>query len=269
MSILNTKFSSNSSINFTIKTLFILFFLFLHTDANTQTLKVLTENLPPYNCLNSNNKITGISTQIIQKILDKAKIKYTIEIQPWKRAYTTAQTEKNVLLYTIYRSKERENLFNDWLGPISPPTAEYLYKLKKREDINLNSISDAKKYKIGVVRDYAIIKTLKNMGIDNIEVANSQKLNVKKFLKGRFDLLASVPLALKSTVELLNIDNENLIERAMIIYQDKESKVYSVFSKGTNQEIINKTIKAYDDLRKEDFIQKAYSSFLRNKNPCK
>ena len=56
------------------------------------------------------------------------------------------------MIYTIYRSEKREDLFK-WIGPITPPTRIYLVKLKSRKLPPINSVEDIKKYKVGVLLD--------------------------------------------------------------------------------------------------------------------
>ncbi|MEI8631015.1 hypothetical protein P4S72_00655 [Vibrio sp. PP-XX7] len=58
-----------------------------------------------------------------------------------------ALDEKDILIYSIARTKERESLFK-WVGPIAPYNV-YLFKLKARSDIIVNTLEDVKKYRIG------------------------------------------------------------------------------------------------------------------------
>ena len=77
--------------------------------------------------------------------------KYEIKWYPWARAYRIAQEEKNTAIFSIMRTKEREELF-DWTCKILE-TNTWVYRLKKREDIKIEKIEDLKDYKIAVWRD--------------------------------------------------------------------------------------------------------------------
>ncbi len=124
-----------------IKTGLLLTMIVLALSTNTVAapplLKVVTEEFPPYN-YTVNGKIKGISTSIITETLKRSGLKYHLKVYPWKRAYhAITLREKNVLIYSIYRSAEREPLFAAWIGPILPPAAVYFYKLKERSDLKV------------------------------------------------------------------------------------------------------------------------------------
>ena len=59
-----------------------LFFIFCWGHANTWAVEeviVMTEQFPPFN-FQENQSIKGISTQIVKRLMDEAKIKYKIKI---------------------------------------------------------------------------------------------------------------------------------------------------------------------------------------------
>ena len=118
--------------------------------AGSEEIHVCTENWPPY-YYEINGEIKGISTAIVKAVLKEAGLNYTINVYPWARAYDMALNDKNVLIYTIARTPEREKLFK-WVGEITPADSIIAYKLKKRGDIIVKTVQDLKKYKIGVVK---------------------------------------------------------------------------------------------------------------------
>lgn len=60
-----------------------------------------------------NNKIEGFSTEIVRTFLKELNKEHlAIQMQPWARAYLTAQERPNVLLYTMARSPAREKHLN-------------------------------------------------------------------------------------------------------------------------------------------------------------
>ena len=119
-----------------------------NTPAAPPLLNVVTEEFSPYN-YTVDGKIKGISTAVVTETLKRAGIKYRLRVYPWKRAYKKiALKEKNVLIYSIYKSADREPLFAAWIGPILPPAEVCFYKLKERTDVQVGTLEDAKKYKI-------------------------------------------------------------------------------------------------------------------------
>ena len=239
----------------------ILFFNTTAFYAQEEKLLVVTEIWPPYNFKNQNGMMDGLSTKVITNILNRAKIEYEIKVLPWKRAYIMAQTKKNVLIYTIYRSAEREKLFKHWIGPIGIPSAVYFYKLESRKDLLLNSVEDVNKYTVGVLRGDYVENLLNKMGFKQIIRTSYFKQNVLKFLNKRFDLLPAGEINLKLMLDELNIDQKSVV-KMLPLFEDETSKIYSAFSHGTNQNIINKVIKANAEIQKENLVKKVYVEYL-------
>ena len=89
--------------------------------------------------------------------------KFEIQWYPWARAYRIAQNEKNTAIFSILRSKEREELF-DWACKLFEINI-WVYRLKKREDIKIDKIEDLKDYKITVWRnDFRHLFLEQNLG---------------------------------------------------------------------------------------------------------
>ncbi len=129
--------------------------------VQAETITIATENLPPFQ-INENDSIKGVRTEVVRAIADETDMKYKIAIYPWARAYDMPLKKKNVLIYSLIRSPERESLFK-WIGKIGEVKGR-LFKLKSRKDINLKNLDDAKNYKIGVVRDDYTHQFLKSKG---------------------------------------------------------------------------------------------------------
>ena len=54
--------------------------LFVACSAFAQKLTVVTEEYPPYNFLNSDNKISGMATEVVEEVLIRAKVDYQLGI---------------------------------------------------------------------------------------------------------------------------------------------------------------------------------------------
>lgn len=126
---------------------FILAFLTLWASASqaNQVLEVLTESWAPFN-YEKDGKITGYSTEVVEAVLQEVGIPFQIRMGVWTGIYQKALDEPNQLIYTISRIPEREDKFN-WIGPIAD-RQQALYKLKQREDIQVDTLEDVKKYRL-------------------------------------------------------------------------------------------------------------------------
>jgi hypothetical protein len=118
--------------------------------AQALKLTVYTEEFPPFN-YTQGNKITGVSTEVVIRVLAKAGIDAEIKSLPWKESFKLAQKLPNTLIYSIARHKKRENLFK-WIGIITPSTYSVV-ALASRTDIRIHRLEDLKGYRIGTTID--------------------------------------------------------------------------------------------------------------------
>lgn len=221
--------------------------LFVVKTATAFDLKVVTENWPPYN-YQLNGEVAGLGSEIVTSVLTKAKIPVNIAIYPWARAYLMATQEPDILIYTIGRTPERENLFK-WVGKIAPRKM-YLFKLKSRKDISLHSLDDARRYTIGLVRNSASHLSLKSQGFENngkLALVIEDVQNLKMLLSGRIELMAGNELALAYMARMHNLQYSNL-ERCILL-SDK-GHYYFALSKKTDQHVYVALTEAYEVLEK-------------------
>ncbi len=155
--------------------------------ASGQTLKVVTEEFPPYN-YTENGRLTGLSTEIVQAALAAAQLQGQFQSLPWARAYDIAQHSENVLIYTITRTPHREALFK-WVAPLAP-TKRYLFSWAQRP-ISLHHLDDAKHYQIGTVNEDVGEQFLVAQGFikgQNLQSSAQYAFNYEKLKLGRIDL---------------------------------------------------------------------------------
>ncbi len=247
-------------------------FLMLVNSLIADEINEVTEEWEPYNFV-KNNKITGMSTEIVEAVLKKANLKYSIIVYPWARAYRTALHNENVCIYTIARNSERENIFR-WIGPIVPADPMYIWKLKNRKDIVVNSIEDAKKYKIGTKRDDAnyILLKLRGFPLKNLDAVSSDEANINKLAKERIDLLISN----KYTLQTLTKNNKHFISynhmESTVVWPETEDETcksegyYMAFSKKTAPTVVDAAKNAFEELKREGKIKLIIDNYLSHNN---
>lgn len=155
--------------------------------AHADTLKVLTEEFPPYN-YTDNGKITGFATAVVRATLEEAHIEGDFQSLPWARAYETALDGDSVLIYSIGRSPQREKLFK-WVGVIAP-TQYYLFSLPQRK-LQLTRLEQAKNFQIATVNEDVGEQFLISKGFvkgKNLQSSAKYELNYEKLKLGRVDL---------------------------------------------------------------------------------
>ena len=132
-------------------------------------------------------QVVGFATEKIRLIMERVGVDYTIEILPWKRAYTMAQTEPDTCVYSTTRVAEREALFK-WIGP----THENDWTLFGRADrsYGITTIEDARKYRIGAYNGDVRSDALIAEGF-NVDTVQDKLSNPRKLMMNRIDLWAS------------------------------------------------------------------------------
>lgn len=163
---------------------------FHSTAEQNNKITVVTEQWPPYNYLSSSGEIIGSATEIVEQTLQQANIPYTLNMYPWARAYKTALEQPNVLIYSILRSPERERLFH-WICPLNT-IQYYFFKLSNREDIDINSLNDVKKYTLGLIRDSYMHNHLIKQGFiegEHFQISGDNQANINLLVAGRVDVI--------------------------------------------------------------------------------
>ncbi|MCX7218505.1 MAG: transporter substrate-binding domain-containing protein, partial [Burkholderiales bacterium] len=207
----------------------------LTCSAFAQKLTVVTEEYPPYNFLSSDNKISGMATEVVEEVLLRAKVDYQLGIYPWARAYKMAQEAPYVLIYAIGRNEKREALFK-WMDVIAPYDV-YLYRLKSRSDIHVNDLADLKNFEVGAVRDDVRAQYLEKLGAKP-DLASADSANIKKLAMERIDMFPIDEAALIGLYKREGIDPGTVVKALKL--EGLSSGLYMAFSKQTPDEMVSK-----------------------------
>lgn len=203
-------------------------------------LNVVTEEWLPYNYSDDDGHVVGRATQKVKAILDDASLEYEIRIYPWLRAMKLATEQPNTLIYSIFRTPDRENLFH-WVCPLLEPIREHLFKLKGRSDISITSIEDAKKYITAIVRGSVGYNFLLEQGFkagENLDVS-AESLNIpKKLVAGRVDLVMTTEFTMSESLKSIGY-SYGQVERLIEIHAIDSRRACMAFSLNTDPQIIN------------------------------
>jgi polar amino acid transport system substrate-binding protein len=239
--------------NFQSIRVFIVIFIFTFTcasDANEKLspkdvslfkLSVVTENWYPFNYLDKNGEIAGSSTKRLKSILEHANIPFEIKLYPWQRSYSLARTQQNTLIYSIFRTPIREEMFH-WVCPISTKAIHSVYKLSKRVDIKINSINDLADYSINVTRGTFPHEFFLGKGMEegvNLQLTATNEANLLMLIKNRVDLIVEVEVGVFQMLRDLDLPAET-IEKAYTFDEMNQAQSCMAISKGTPQHIIDK-----------------------------
>jgi len=243
-------------------TLIFLILCALLTSLQAQKITIVTEEYPPYNYLHE-NKITGMSAEVVLAVVKETKISYTHDIYPWARAYQMAQRDDNTLIHSLGRTPKREKLFQ-WIGVIAP--AEFcVISLKSREDIKIQSLDDLKKYKIGTIRDDIQEKYLLSKGFkkdEQIVTVNQQQQNFELLMKKRIDLWASVELTASYIAKENKYKYDKFLQTRFCFKNLSTEGTYMAFSKNTPSSIIQTFRQALKKIKKNGTYDQILKKYL-------
>ncbi len=223
--------------------------------SSAQSIRLLTEHYPPYNIdLNlteGRQGIGGASFEIVIEMIRRSQYPYTLELLPWKRAYSMAQEQPFVGLFSTTRTAARDGLFK-WVGPIA--NNNYVLFKKSGDNIKVDSIQEAAKYRIGAYRGSASIALLEEAGLAT-DAVRSDHLNVLKLSRNRIDLWISGNLYGPYLAKQYGVTG---LEE---VYTVREAQMYVAFNINTPDSVIKKLNNILDDMRKEGFLEDVYSRY--------
>ncbi|MBU2707906.1 transporter substrate-binding domain-containing protein [Zooshikella marina] len=245
------------------KLLLIVVALLLNTLAYGYALDVVTEDFPPFQYLDKNKKVQGMATEVVRLVLKEAGIKAEIRMYPWARAYKRALQETNVLIYSIARTREREHHFK-WIGTITPYSV-YLWKLKKRKDIQIHKIEQAKQYLTGGVPKDVKLDYLLGYGFevgDHLILSKSDVQNLIMLANERIHLTPFDEIAFSYSVKQLGYDIADF-ERALYI-EELSSELYMAMSILTPEDLVYTLRKALEKVKGSGQYDNIRQKYLNN-----
>ncbi len=223
------------------------------------SLQVVTEEFPPFN-YTEDGKITGCSTEVVEAIFKEAGIQCNPISYPWARAYKMALKQKNVVIYSMVRSDVREKLFK-WVGPISSSRG-YTYKLKSRTRIQINKIEDAAKYKLGLVREFAITQKLLSKSEfikgKNVFLVTREEQLIKMLKHGHIELMVMAEPTLVHRTKQMSEDI-SIFEKAFLM---DETFGYIGVNKQTSDETVNLLQSSLNKLKDNGTYERIYLKYF-------
>lgn len=220
---------------------------------------LLTENFPPYNMAKNgknfaqDENISGIATDIVREIFKRADITYSLTLRfPWERIYKLTLEKPGYGVFVMARLPDREKLFK-WVGPIGPD--DWIMLAKADSKITLETLNDARKYKIGAYKGDAIAETLAKQGLNPIVVLRDQD-NAKKLVSGQIDLWATGDPAGRY------LARQDGVTGLKTVLRFNSAELYLALNKDVPDETVAKLQAALDQLRKEGVVDDIMARYL-------
>lgn len=220
--------------------------------ARAEPLVLLTENLPPFNMSVTGNNfarddnVTGISADILRAVCERAGVECQLILRfPWQRVYQQTLDDAGYGLFSTARTAEREKLFK-WVGPIA--SNDWVLFAKGDSAVQLGSLEDARRYRIGGYKDDAKTQFLLDKGIE-VQTALRDTENVRKLERGQIDLWVTSDQAGRFVARQEGVENLKVVQH---LYK---ADLYLALNRQTPDELVQKLQRALDSLRAEGALK--------------
>jgi polar amino acid transport system substrate-binding protein len=197
--------------------------------------------------------INGIAVDIVREMFKRADVTYSLTLRfPWERIYKLALEKPGYGVFVMARLPDREKLFK-WVGPIGPD--DWIMLAKADSKISLETLDQARKYKIGAYKGDAIAETLAKQGLKPIVVLRDQD-NAKKLVNGQIDLWATGDPAGRYLARQEGVNGLKTVLRF------NSAELYLALNKDVPDEVVAKLQAALDQLRKEGVVDEIMARYL-------
>lgn len=237
-----------------------LFALVLSTTSMAASdVTLYTEQFPPYNMTTDGKAfahkaedISGLCTDIVKQVLRHVPHDVKIKLRNWSYGMSKTKQKPNTGLFCTAKTQERSPLFS-WVGPLT----EIRWTLFARPDssIKLDSLEQAKQYKIGGYKDDVMTTYLQEKGFEVSALAND-RVNPKRLMLNQIDLWVadelSGPYVASDSADIDGLKN-------VLIF--KTSPLYIAFNPKTDPKIIQSFQAAYEKVKQSgqlEVIERTY-----------
>jgi polar amino acid transport system substrate-binding protein len=209
-------------------------------------LYLTTELAPPYS-VREGERVIGIGADTVREIMGRANIAHTIELLPWKRAYTAALERSDACVFSTTRTPEREPLFK-WIGPIGE--ADWVLMGRADRKLHLNSLEDARNYRIGTYNGDARDQYLRARGF-KVDPAPNDLLNLRKLMADRIDLWAAS--IRRGGVTLAHM---GYADKIVPVFVFNRTRVYLACNRGVSDAMTARMETAYDAMARDGSLER-------------
>lgn len=223
------------------------------------SLVLLTENFPPYNMAKNgknfakDENIEGIAVDIMRETFQRAGISYNLTLRfPWERIYKLALEKPGYGVFVMARLPDREALFK-WVGPIGPD--DWVMLAKADSKIQLESLEQARHYKIGAYKGDAIAESLDKQGLKPMVALRDQD-NAQKLMEGQIDLWATGDPAGRYLARQVGVNGLKTVLRF------NSAQLYLALNKDVPDEVVARLQAALDELRNSGRIDEIMARYL-------
>lgn len=224
-----------------------------------RTIRLYTEEQPPYNFITSQGTVSGSSAEVVYEIAKRTGDTISVTLVTWDKGIQTVQKENGTALFSTVRTDEREPDFK-WVGPLS--TVELALYSKRSFSKDISKIEDLKEIgPIGVVRNDVREEILIENSIDNRLILPDDYACIDALMKDSSVLWFGTSDILAQNAKTLAVNPENF--KKVWVYM--KGDLYIAFNRDTPDDLILRWQAALDEMKDDGtyrMIQERYIPFV-------
>jgi polar amino acid transport system substrate-binding protein len=219
-------------------------------------LSLVTEDYPPLT-FEQDGKLSGYGVEVIEAIQQKLETNYQPQMMSWDNAYQKALNEANVVIFTLEKTPEREELFH-FVGPLGANTAS-IY-VRGDSPLQLDSLEDLRKLgSIATTSNWFTEIYLKEQSLTNLSSMADPKDNIRSVISGAAEASVFTDLTYPLLAKEAGIAPEDLKP----VYTLMTTEFYIGISKATDPKIVALWQNAFDELVLDGSIAKLKARWLK------
>ncbi|MET1080472.1 MAG: transporter substrate-binding domain-containing protein [Pseudomonas sp.] len=220
--------------------------LLLGSPVWAEQYQVVTEEWAPYN-YRENNQLTGMTTEIVRAIMALTGDDFEVVLLPSMRATLALQSRPKTIMYSLFRTAEREPLYK-WVGPIVEESI-HPYQLANAPQ-PVHSLEQLLQAPQITTRHAGLVpKMLQSQGFKNLDKSATTSLQLyRMLLAGRTDLIiGDTDAGVAYYSRQLNMPPGTLRRIPIELYR---ASLYIAFSRDCDEQLVAAWALALEQLRR-------------------
>lgn len=230
--------------------------------ADYSELRFITVDEPPANYVDEFGELSGYVTDIVKQLQNQMQIDIFVEVMPEARAIRTLDSSPNVIMFSMSRTKERENKYH-WLGHVLTKRWIFFSKADFPDNISkLSQVLESPK-RTGVIRGDIRERWLLGKHAPNIVSLLNYNNAVEMLMRGRIDFLFYESFGVFATLKRLGHSSEEVKSQLVAT----ESDVYIVMSKSKGDStLVSELQNQITTLKKSDWYSNHLNHWVKKLN---
>lgn len=234
--------------------LFLMTLIACSSPVVAENLRVVLEVSPPHQTY-ENGKVAGLTTAVVEQLLQQAKLTPQYEVYPWARAYRIAEATPNVLIYNMARTPQREQHF-EWIGKVGRYKFGFL-KLASRQDIQVQQLFDVHKFVVGAQRDdfsAEWLSTVVGQPPGQLLLQPDVVETWRLLVNGKLDLMIDDPSAIEDMLVKHQLNRTDI--EFVLFVPELEQHTWIAMKKGSDPKLLQRLRAAYQQIADSAALKK-------------